>query len=119
MSLNEINLDRLIKASNNDEAFVRSMLNLFIDRTLGLIDEMIESCNKKDYQQTIRLSHKLKPSVDMMGNDKMSELLFNIHEKTRTDINCKRSLEQIENLKKQTEKVIVLIKEKLNQPKII
>lgn len=119
MSLNEINLDSLIKAANNDEVFVRSMLNLFIDRTPGMVDEMIEACNKKDYHQTIRLSHKLKPSVDMMGNNKMSELLFKIHEKTKADINCKRSLEQIENFKKQTEKVIVLIKEKLNQPKII
>ena len=119
MSINEINIDRLIKASNNDEAFVRSMLNLFIDRTPGMVDEMIDACQKKKYQQTLRLSHQLKPSVDMIGNDKMSELLFKIHEITNRELNCKRSLELIDAFNIQTKEVIVLIKEKLNQRKII
>ena len=119
MIRNEINIDRLVKASNNDEAFIRSMLNLFIDRTPGLVNKMTEACKQKDYQQTVKLAHQLKPSVDMMGNDRLSELLFKIHEITKSESNCKRSLELIEQFNIQTKKVIGLIDEKLKQQKLI
>ena len=119
MNRDEINIDRLIKASNSDEVFIRAMLNLFIERTPGMIDEMMEACEKKDHQQTKRLAHKLKPSVDMMGNDRLSDLLFEIHEIIINESNYKRSFEQIEIFKKQTEKVIDLIEEKLKQQKLI
>lgn len=119
MSRKEINIDRLIKAANSDEIFIRSMLNLFIERTPGMVNEMAEACKKKDYNQTVKLSHQLKPSVDMIGNDKMSELLFKIHEITKLELNCKRSLELIDAFNIQTKEVIGLINEKLNQPKLI
>lgn len=112
---NEINIDRLIIASNKDEVFIRSMLNLFIDRTPGMVNEMKEACKKKDHKQTIKLAHQLKPSVDMMGNDRLSELLFNIYEITKGESNCKKSLVLIDALSIQTKKVIGLIQEKLKQ----
>lgn len=119
MIKNEINIDRLVKASNNDETFIRSMLNLFIDRTPGLVNEMTKACKQKDYHQTVKLAHQLKPSVDMMGNDRLSELLFKIHEITKSESNCKRSLELIEAFNLQTNDVIGLIDEKLKQQKLI
>ena len=119
MSSDEINIDRLIKASNYDEAFIRTMLNLFVDRTPGMINEMIEACRKKDYNQTVKLAHQLKPSVDMMGNDGLSDLLFNIYEITKSESNCKRSLKLIEALNIQTIEVIGLIKKKLKQQKLV
>ena len=118
MSSDEINIDRLIKASNYDEAFIRTMLKLFIDRTPGLVNEMVVACKKKDYHQTVKLAHQLKPSVDMMGNDRFSELLFRIHEITKSESNCKKSLELIEAFSIQTIEVIDLINEKLKQRKL-
>jgi HPt (histidine-containing phosphotransfer) domain-containing protein len=119
MNSNEINIGRLIKASNNDEAFIRSMLVLFIDRTPGMVAEMIEACKKKDYHQTLRLAHQLKPSVDMIGNVRTSELLFNIYEKTKSESNCEKSLELIETFNRQINEMIGLINEKLQQEKLI
>ena len=119
MIKNEINIDPLINASNNDEVFIRSMLNLFIDRTPGLVNEIQEACRKKDYQQTVKLSHKLKPSVDMMGNDRLSELLFRIHEITKSESNCKKSLELIDAFSIQTKEVIGMNNEKLNHKKLV
>ena len=119
MIKNEINIDRLIKASNNDEIFIRSMLNLFIDRTPGLVNEMIEACKKKDYHQTVKLAHQLKPSVDMMGNDRLSELLLRIHEITKSESNCKKSPDLIYTFSIQTKEVIGLINEKLKQKILI
>jgi len=115
---NEINIDRLIIASNKDEDFIRSMLNLFIDRTPGIVNEMKEACKKKDHLRTVKLAHQLKPSVDMMGNDRLRELLLNIYEITKGESNCKKSLELIDTLSIQTNIVIDLIKEKLKQQKL-
>jgi len=66
----EVNFDRLIKASNGDEAFVRSMLELFVERTPEMINEMMVACRNEDDAKTVRLAHQLKPSVDMIGNRK-------------------------------------------------
>ncbi|HHE64646.1 MAG TPA: hypothetical protein ENL09_01335 [Bacteroidetes bacterium] len=98
---------------------MRSMLNLFIDRTPGLVNKMQEACKNQDFLQTVKLAHQLKPSVDMMGNDRLTELLFKIHEITKSEANCKRSLELIDAYSIQTKKVIGLIDEKLKQQKLI
>lgn len=118
MSSNEINIDQLIKASNNDESFIRSMLVLFIDRTPGMVAEMIEACKKKDFLQTLRIAHQLKPSIDMIGNVRTSELLFNIYEKTNQESNCDKSLELIETFKTRIDEMIVLINKKLQRKKL-
>ncbi len=118
MSRNEINIDRLINIANSDEAFIRTMLNLFIDRTPGIVNEMMEACKKKDYHQTVRLAHQLKPSIDMIGDEKTSALLFKIHEITMNETNCEKSLELIETFIKQIEEAIGLINKKLKQQKL-
>ena len=115
---NEISFDRLIKASNGDEAFVRSMLELFIERTPGIIDEMRLACKNDDDAKTVRLAHQLKPSVDMIGNPQMRNILMELYSLTQANSHCKDSSDLIDEFISQTNKVSDLIKTKLNLEKL-
>jgi len=109
----ETDFGRLIKASNGDDDFVRSMLQLFVVRTPGMIDEMRSACKNKDFEKTVRLAHKLKPSVDMIGSNKMRHLLLEIHAITKDNLSCKNSPELINKFNTQSEIIFDLINQKL------
>lgn len=114
-----IDFNHLTKAANGDEAFIREMLRLFVERTPKMIDEMMRACENKDFEKTVRLAHQLKPSVDMVGNTKTKELLMEIHSITKNQSNCEKSPGLIAEFSKQSEKVIDLINQKLKSKKLV
>jgi len=115
----QINLGRLSRAANGDEAFMRSMLQLFIDRTPAMINEMKRACENKDFEKTVRVAHRLKPSVDMIGNNKMRELIQEIHTITKDRLNCEKSPELIKKFDAQFKLIFDLITQKLKSKNLI
>ena len=113
-SNNKLNFSKLTKAANGDKVFISEMLMLFVKRTPDMLAEMLNACNENDFEKTARLAHQLKPSVDMIGNLQMQNILMEIHTLTRENSHCLNSLKLIDELMIQTEKTIELIKVELN-----
>lgn len=59
-------LSRLIKMSNNNNEFVIRMVNLFIENTSIMLDQIEAAQQKSDFEKVKALAHKLKSSVDII-----------------------------------------------------
>ncbi len=82
--------------ARNNEDFVRSLVQLFLDTVPVTSKEMVESSNQQNWEQTGKLAHKLKSTIDTM-------LITSIKE----DI---RSIEMSGKQKKNLESIPALVK---------
>jgi HPt (histidine-containing phosphotransfer) domain-containing protein len=113
---NDFGFDKLSQAANGDQAFIIEMLHLFLDRTPAMITEMKNACLNNDFQKTARLAHQLKPSIDMIGNEKMRKLIGEINVTSKDKSSCKKSIKLIDEFNKQVENIYDLINKKLINP---
>jgi CheY-like chemotaxis protein len=60
-------LSYLIKRTKSDPLLMGEMISLFLGQTLGLLKEMKESSNSKDWKSLYSIVHKLIPSLSIVG----------------------------------------------------
>ena len=72
-------LSLLVKQSNNDREFIRSMLELFVSRMAEMVKNLEIACNKNNLKIAYSLSHKMIPSVEMIGSKRLSALLKQVN----------------------------------------
>ena len=63
------NLSKVYEISDNDTEFAQQIINLFVEEVpleMKAIKEVIE---EKDYSKTYASSHKIKPTLDLLGMD--------------------------------------------------
>jgi HPt (histidine-containing phosphotransfer) domain-containing protein len=113
---NDFSFDKLSQTANGDQAFVNEMLQLFLDRTPGMITEMKDACLNNDFQKIARLAHQLKPSIDMVGNEKMGKLIVEINNTAKNKSSGNKNLKLIDEFNKQAESIFNLISKKLKNP---
>lgn len=80
-------LEVLLQQVGGDEAFMKSMVESYIDKTPEQIQDLAEACQQGDWQQVGALAHKLKSPARMMGMKTITEMLLDIE----------RSGKQVEN----------------------
>lgn len=61
------NLAKVHAISDNDDAFVRQILTLFITEVPEDLAEVREGIKEKDYQRAYAFAHKIKPTFDLLG----------------------------------------------------
>ncbi len=61
------NLDKVKEISRGNEAFVKRMIHIFSERLPGILAQIKDAYNSKDYKKVYDLAHLLKPSIDNMG----------------------------------------------------
>jgi hypothetical protein len=79
------NLAKVYELSDNDPDFVNSILELFVTEVpedLALIKSGIK---EKNYKQAYAFSHKLKPSLDLMGMNVAFEEILLVEAWTRSE----------------------------------
>ena len=67
-------LQNLRQLSNNDEAFVDEMLEIFQRTTPKTLKKMRMAFEEMDHEQLADGAHKLKSSLQVMGDDSLKEL---------------------------------------------
>jgi len=69
----------LVKAiSGGDNVFVKNMILLFLETVPGILDQMQNSCQAKDWELTSKLAHKLKSTIDSMNIYQLQDLIRKI-----------------------------------------
>ncbi|WP_116106312.1 PAS domain-containing hybrid sensor histidine kinase/response regulator [Lewinella sp. IMCC34191] len=60
-------LTDLHKLSRGDDAFVRKMIEIFVEQTPAALHEIREALGQRDYLTISKVAHRIKPSISSMG----------------------------------------------------
>ena len=72
------NLSHLRKMSNNDERFVKDMIDSFITNTPVILKDLEKAKAEQHWEDVGSLAHKLKPNLAFMGIDTLKELVLHV-----------------------------------------
>ena len=78
-------LSRLIKMSNNNNEFVIKMVNLFIENTSIMIDQLASAQQDSDFEKVKAVAHKLKSSVDIICVASSKEMVIFIEHESLSE----------------------------------
>ena len=78
-------LSRLIKMSNNNNEFIIRMVNLFIENTSIMLDQIEAAQQKSDFEKVKALAHKLKSSVDIICIASTKEMVVFIEQESLSE----------------------------------
>ena len=87
------NFNYLNKISGGDTQFINEVIEIFIKQTPLLISKLIDSENKKDYAQILKLLHKLKPELKIFDKKELTEDLIKMEDNIKS--------KKLKNLKSQ------------------
>ncbi|MBT1703454.1 ATP-binding protein [Chryseosolibacter indicus] len=102
----------LKSVSDNNEEFIKEMIQTFIQTVPAVLDEMTTSSTAKDWEKLSKLAHQIKPSLALMGmtdlrakvvyielNGKSKENLNDLPSVTKQFINsCKQIIPELTKL---------------------
>ncbi len=71
-------LGYLKSISNDDNSFIREMIETFLDATPGSLVKMQESLQSGDLNTVGMIAHKIKPSLTFMGIDELKDKVLEI-----------------------------------------
>jgi PAS domain S-box-containing protein len=74
---NKFDLTYLRSISNNNEDFVREMMQTFIQSIPGILDEMKKCLAEENWERLSKLAHQIKPSFTLLGvHDLKNTILY-------------------------------------------
>jgi HPt (histidine-containing phosphotransfer) domain-containing protein len=74
----------LKQLSNNDEAFIVDMLQIFKRTTPPILQRMEEHVSQQKFEAVGREAHKMIPGVSFLGAKQLQEVLVNIEETAKS-----------------------------------
>lgn len=60
-------LSKLIELSRGNDAFVKKMVNLFVEQTRLSLEQFKEAISQSNHERIKEVAHRIKPSIDNMG----------------------------------------------------
>jgi len=104
-------LSRLIKMSNNNNEFVIKMVNLFIENTTIMLDQLELAYQSTDFEKVKAVAHKLKSSVDIICVASSKEMVIFIEHESLSENKSTVFDETFAKLIEVLRKTIVQLKE--------
>lgn len=99
-------MDKIREMAEGDEEFIQSVISVFLEEVpedLGGLETAVESGN---YEQIYKLSHKIKPNVDLLGMEPTRALALEMETMGKNRGNLEGIRERFPRLKKDVEQVI-------------
>ena len=78
----QYSLDKLNKIANGDKEFVQEMILLFLEKAPESLQKIIESYHAKDYSRLANQAHKLKSSLQIIGNKEINDIVKEIEQQS-------------------------------------
>lgn len=79
------NLSYLNTVSGGSEEFISDIISTFVDKTPGMLEELKEANESKNWKEVGNCAHKLKPSFILLGAEKLKDIALEI------EVNCRES----------------------------
>ncbi|MDX2002068.1 MAG: Hpt domain-containing protein [Chitinophagales bacterium] len=106
-----INLDFVKENSFNNTAFLKEVLEIFLQSTPGLLDELREACGANDWDRLKKVAHKLKPQAQTFGIGALEPILEYLE-------NVNPDAKNINEVIEFVERAVGLVNEALNEVNI-
>ena len=87
-------LSQLREVASGSEDFVNKMVDMFVSMTPELVERIKNGVLAKDWQEVGSAAHKMKPSIDMMGIEKLKLVVREIEGNAKNETH----LDQIPSL---------------------
>ena len=110
-------LRKLIDLTDGDEDFIREMLGIFIKNTPEAIANINSALMEKEYSSLSAHAHKLKSSIQILGDDDLYELIRKLENTANNAADSKDLKVLIDRLTKELNLLITWMKERLADPK--
>ncbi len=81
----KVDLDYIYTISDNDREFIKDMLTTFVKITPGSIDGINQALENNNWKEISRITHKIKPSILLLGIDEFSALIRDIENATKNN----------------------------------
>ncbi len=108
------NLSKVYLLSENDEAFVKQILNVFLEEVPQSIKQIDIGIKNKDYTLAYANSHKIKPTLDLLGMTIAYDDILQIELWTKEQGKRKEIANTFQNAQSHIEKAIKEIKKDFN-----
>jgi CheY-like chemotaxis protein len=92
------NLNQLQAISRNDDAYCKKMIRIFIEQSTSSLAEIIEAYQNKDLAVVYSISHRIKPSIDLMGIELLKDSIRYIEKYSKDDNDSDELYQQISYL---------------------
>ena len=60
-------LDKINEMADGDQEFIQSIVSVFLDEVPEDLSALEQAVEASDFEQIYKLSHKIKPNVDLLG----------------------------------------------------
>lgn len=78
-TMKELDLSEIIKLAGDDATFLQDLLKLYITQFNLLYEEALAGLRHKDTDELRRIFHKMKPSITLLKQKKMEQLMDEAH----------------------------------------
>jgi PAS domain S-box-containing protein len=76
-------LDKIKEVASGNEEFIVKMISIFVQNTPDLVQRMHISLQTGDFDQVYSMAHQLKPSIDLLEINEITQLIRHIEESSR------------------------------------
>jgi HPt (histidine-containing phosphotransfer) domain-containing protein len=100
------NLDKIRDMAEGDEEFIQSVISVFLEEVPEDLGGLETAVGSGDYGQIYKLSHKIKPNVDLLGMEHTRALALEMETMGKNEENLEGIRERFPRFKKDVEQVI-------------
>jgi CheY-like chemotaxis protein len=108
------NLHQLQAISRNDDAYCKKMIGIFIEQSTSSLSKIIEAYQNKDLAVVYSISHRIKPSIDLMGIELLKDSIRYIEKYSKDDNDSDELKKQISYLQTVLSNVLIQLWDELS-----
>ncbi len=99
-------LDKINEMADGDQEFIQSIISVFLEEVPVDLGELEQAVEASDYDQIYKLSHKIKPNVDLLGMEATRILALEMETMGKNQADLPGIRERFPRFKKDVEQVI-------------
>ncbi|MBI3521231.1 MAG: PAS domain S-box protein [Bacteroidetes bacterium] len=104
-------LSQLKSMSRNNDEYCKKMISLFIEQSTEALSQIIEAYAQKDLTTVHSISHRIKPSMDLMGIELLKQPIRFIEKQSRDNRDSEELKQQIYFLREVLNNTLIQLKE--------
>ena len=103
-------LDKVNEMAEGDQDFILSVVSVFLEEVPTDLEALETAIAEKNYEQVYKLSHKIKPNVDLLGMEQTRATALELETLGKNEGNMGEIEAKFPMLKKDVEQVVSELK---------
>ncbi|NBL65887.1 histidine kinase [Flavobacterium sp. NST-5] len=108
------NLSKVYEISENDDDFVKSIIDLFVSEVPADLKNVKQGIKEKDFKLAYSFAHKIKPTLDLLGMTQGYEEVLRIEAWTKREGKKREIKDTYKSLEDRIEKAVKEVSKDFN-----